>query len=140
MINLHNYFGRGTVSGSKESIWAQIVFFFKVGSGQFIEMSDTRASFQGRIETDFYKGDLSLMFEVLEGGKATFRINGAQADRATYSVSGNQLKVEAWFGNKMETITISQGGQGGVETYLGLSGAYNYNVHLAPATVVTLAA
>lgn len=140
MINLHNYFGRGTTTGSKESIWAQIVFFYKVGSGQFTEMTDTRAAFQGRIETVFYTGDLSLALTVMEGGKATFTINGAQADRALYSVSGNQLKVEAWFGNKMESVTISQGGQGGVETYLSLSGAYNYNVHLAPATAVTLAA
>lgn len=43
------------------------------------------------------------------------------------------LKVEATFpGGKKQGLTFERGGSGGAETYLGLTGAFSANVHLAP--------
>lgn len=133
MVDFRNFIGRGTAAGSKLNIFAQVVFFVNVGSGEFIDLGATQAAFKGKIDTVFYKGDLSLMLKLLEDGKAEVSLNGSRASQATYTASGNKLTIEAKLGSRSQIITFEPGGKSNVETYLGVTGTQNINVHLAPA-------
>lgn len=133
MVDFRNFIGRGTAAGSKLNIFAQVVFFVNVGSGEFIDLGATQAAFKGKIDTVFYKGDLSLTLKLLEDGKAEVSLNGSRASQATYTASGNKLTIEAKLGSRSQIITFEPGGKSNVETYLGVTGTQNINVHLAPA-------
>ena len=132
MVDLRNYIGRGTAAGSKLNILAKIVFYVNVGSGEFIDLGATQAAFKGKIDTPFYKGDLTLTMKLNEDGSAEVSVNGSKAPQASYTVAGNQLKIEARYSSKTQVITFEQGGKKNVETYLGMSGTQSMSVHLAP--------
>lgn len=132
MVDFRNFIGRGTTAGTKLNIFAQVVFFVNVGSGEFLDLGPSQAAFKGKIDTVFYKGELSLTLKLNEDGTAEVSLNGSRAPQATYSASGNKLTVEAKFGARTQVITFEQGGKGNVETYLGVTGTQNINVHLAP--------
>lgn len=132
MVDFRNFIGRGTAAGTPLNILAQVIFFVNVGSGEFIDMGPTQAAFKGKIDTVFYKGDLSLTLKLHEDGKAEVGLNGSRSSEATYTASGNKLTVKAKFGARDQVITFEQGGKGNVETYLGVTGAQNITVHLAP--------
>jgi hypothetical protein len=132
MVDLRNFIGRGTAAGTRLNILAQVVFFVNVGSGEFIDLGATQAAFKGKIDTVFYKGDLSLTLKLLEDGKAEVSLNGSRASQATYTTSGSKLTIEAKLGSRSQVITFEPGGKGNVETYLGVTGTQNINVHLAP--------
>ena len=134
MVDLRNFIGRGTAAGTKLNILAQVVIFVNVGSGEFVDLGATQAAFKGKIDTVFYKGDLSLTLKLLEEGKAEVSLNGNRAAQATYTVTGNKLTIEAKYGARSQFITFEQGGKGSVETYLGVTGTQNINVHLAPTS------
>ena len=134
MVDFRNFIGRGTAAGTKLNILAQVVFFVNVGSGEFLDLEATQAAFKGKIDTVFYKGELSLTLKLHEDGKAEVTLNGNKAPQATYTASGSKLTIEAKFGTRTQVITFEQGGKGNVETYLGVTGSQNINVHLAPAS------
>ena len=133
MVDFRNFIGRGTAAGSKLSVFAQVVFFVNVGSGEFIDLGATQAAFKGKIDTVLYKGELSLTLKLLEDGKAEVTLNGSRASQATYTASGNKLTIEAKLGSRSQVITFEPGGKGNVETVLGVTGTQSINVHLAPA-------
>ncbi|MCY1081984.1 hypothetical protein [Archangium lansingense] len=133
MVDFRNFIGRGTGAGSKLNVFAQVVFFVNVGSGEFIDLGATQAAFKGKIDTVFYKGEFSLTLKLLEDGKAEVTLNGARASQATYTASGNKLTIDAKLGSRSQVITFEPGGKGNVETFLGVTGTQNINVHLAPA-------
>jgi hypothetical protein len=132
MVDFRNFIGRGTAAGTKLNIFAQVVFFVNVGSGEFIDLGATQAAFKGKIDTVLYKGDLSLTLKLLEDGKAEVTLNGSRASQATYTASANKLTIEAKLGSRSQVITFEPGGKGNVETYLGVTGTQSINVHLAP--------
>ncbi|WNG50723.1 hypothetical protein F0U60_46310 [Archangium minus] len=132
MVDFRNFIGRGTAAGTKLNIFAQVIFFVNVGSGEFIDLGATQAAFKGKIDTVFYKGELSLTLKLLEDGKAEVSLNGSRSSQATYSANGTQLTLEAKIGSRSQVITFEQGGKGNVETYLGVTGTQSINVHLAP--------
>ena len=132
MVDFRNFIGRGTAAGSKLNIFAQVVFFVNVGSGEFIDLGATQAAFKGKIDTVFYKGELALTLKLLEDGKAEVTLNGSRASQATYTASGNKLTLEAKLGSRSQVITFEPGGKGNVETFLGVTGTHSINVHLAP--------
>lgn len=132
MVDLRNFIGRGTAAGSKLNILAQVIVFVNVGSGEFLDLGATQAAFKGKIDTVFYKGDLSLALKLQEDGTAEVTLNGSRATQATYTASGNKLTIEAKLGNRSQLITFEQGGKGNVETYLGVTGTHSIKVHLAP--------
>ena len=134
MVDFRNFIGRGTAAGSKLNIFAKVVFFVNVGSGEFIDLGATQAAFKGKIDTVFYKGDVSLTLKLLEGGEAEVSLNGSKASRATYTTSGKKLTIEAKLGSRSQVLTFEQGGKGNVETYLGVMGTQNITVHLAPTS------
>jgi hypothetical protein len=134
MVDLRNFIGRGTAAGTKLNILAQVVIFVNVGSGEFLDLGANQAAFKGKIDTVFYKGDLSLALKLLEDGTAEVSLNGSRASQATYTASGNKLTIEAKLGNRSQVITFEQGGKGNVETYLGVTGTHSLNVHLAPSS------
>ncbi|HYO70975.1 MAG TPA: hypothetical protein VEU33_33345 [Archangium sp.] len=133
MVDFRNFIGRGTAAGAKLNIFAKVVFFVNVGSGEFIDLGANQAAFKGKIDTVFYKGDLSLTLKLNEDGKAEVTLNGNRASQATYTASGSKLTIEAKLGSNMQTITFEPGGKGNVETFLGVKGSQNIDVHLAPA-------
>ncbi|MFY0571483.1 hypothetical protein ACN28E_47690 [Archangium lansingense] len=133
MVDFRNFIGRGTGAGSKLNVFAQVVFFVNVGSGEFIDLGATQAAFKGKIDTVFYKGEFSLTLKLLEDGKAEVTLNGARASQATYTASGNKLTIDAKLGSRSQVITFEPGGKGNVETFLGVTGTQNINVHLAPS-------
>ncbi|WP_257453299.1 hypothetical protein [Archangium lipolyticum] len=133
MVDFRNFIGRGTTAGTKLNVLAQVIFFVNVGSGEFLDVGATQAAFKGKIDTVFYKGDLSLTLKLHEDGTAEVSLNGNKAPQATYTASGNKLSVEAKFGSRTQLITFEQGGKGNVETYLSVTGSQNITVHLAPA-------
>lgn len=133
MVDFRNFIGRGTAAGTPLNILAQVVFFVNVGSGEFIDIGPTQAAFKGKIDTVFYKGELSLTLKLHEDGKAEVGLNGNRSSEATYTASGSKLTVKAKFGSRDQVMTFEQGGKGGVETFLGLSGAQSMTVHLAPS-------
>lgn len=132
MVDFRNFIGRGTAAGTKLNIFAQVVFFVNVGSGEFIDLTATQAAFKGKIDTVFYKGDLSLTLKLLEDGKAEVSLNGSRASQATYTANGSKLTIEAKLGSHSQVITFEPGGKGNVETYLSVTGTQNITVHLAP--------
>jgi hypothetical protein len=133
MVDFRNYIGRGTAAGSPLSIWAQVLLpYLNVGSGEFIDLGPGQAAFKGKIDTAFYKGDLSLALTLHEDGKADINLNGSRAAQATYTVKGSKLTIDAKFGSHAQVITFEQGGKGNVETYLSASGSKSFSVHLAP--------
>ena len=134
MVDLRNFIGRGTAAGTKLNILAQVVIFVNVGSGEFVDLGATQAAFKGKIDTVFYKGELSLALKLLEDGTAEVNLNGTRTTQATYTVTGNKLTIEAKYGARSQFITFEQGGKGSVETYLGVTGTQNINVHLAPTS------
>lgn len=134
MVDFRNFIGRGTAAGTKLNILAQVIFFVNVGSGEFLDLGASQAAFQGKIDTPFYKGELSLTLKLHEDGTAEVSLNGSRAPQATYTASGNKLTIEAKFGARTQIITFEQGGKGNVETYLGVTGSQNITVHLAPAS------
>jgi hypothetical protein len=144
MATLLPYIGVGTQTGSKHTIWAKIYvpFFLNVGSGSFTAFSDYSLSFAGRIDTAVFKGDLDLSISVTEhnpnspNGPCDIVINGITSNSSNYSVTRNQLIVTAEFpGGISQKISIQQGGNGGRETYLDLSGSkHQYTVHIAPSS------
>lgn len=133
MVDFRNFIGRGTTAGTRLNVFAQVVFFVNVGSGEFIDLGATQAAFKGKIDTVLYKGDLSLTLKLLEDGKAEVTLNGSRASQATYTASGSKLTIEAKLGSRSQVITFEPGGKGNVETYLGVTGTQSINVHLAPA-------
>ncbi|OJT26631.1 hypothetical protein BO221_00895 [Archangium sp. Cb G35] len=134
MVDFRNFIGRGTAAGGKLNIFAKVVFaFVNVGNGEFIDLGPAQAAFKGKIDTVFYKGDLSLTLKLNEGGKAEVTLNGNRASEATYTTSGSKLTIEAKLGSNMQTITFEPGGKGNVETFLGVKGSQSIDVHLAPA-------
>ncbi|HEY0094937.1 MAG TPA: hypothetical protein VGB96_11450 [Archangium sp.] len=133
MVDFRNFIGRGTGAGAKLNIFAKVVFFVNVGSGEFIDLGATQAAFKGKIDTVFYKGDLSLTLKLHEEGKAEVTLNGSRASQATYTASGSKLTIEAKLGSHSQVITFEPGGKGNVETFLGVKGTQNIDVHLAPA-------
>jgi hypothetical protein len=139
MVDLRNFIGRGTAAGSKLNIFAKIVFYVNVGSGEFIDLGPTQAAFKGKIDTAFYKGDLTLTMKLNDDGSADVSVNGSKAPQASYTVTGNQLKIEARYSSKTQVITFEQGGKKNVETYLGMSGTQSMSVHLAPVEPPALA-
>ena len=132
MVDFRNFIGRGTAAGAKLDIYAQVLFFVNVGSGEFLDLGATQAAFKGSIDTVFYKGDFSLTLKLHEDGKAEVSLNGSKAPHATYTAHGHKLTIEAKFGSRSQVITFEQGGKGHVETYLGVTGSQSLNVHLAP--------
>jgi hypothetical protein len=134
MVDFRNFIGRGTTAGTKLNVLAQVVFFVNVGSGEFLDVSATQAAFKGKIDTVFYKGELSLTLKLHEDGTAEVSLNGNKAPQATYTASGNKLTIDAKFGSRAQVITFEQGGKGNVETYLSVTGSQNVTVHLAPAS------
>jgi hypothetical protein len=132
MIDFRNFIGRGTVVGTPLDVYAQLLFFVKVGQGEFLDLGATQAAFKGKIDTVFYKGDLTLTLKMLEGGTAEINLNGNRSASATYTVSGQKLTFEAKLGSRSQVITFEQGGKGSVETFLGVTGNPSFNVHLAP--------
>jgi hypothetical protein len=142
MATFSPYVGVGTRTGSKQSIWANIVFFVHVGSGSFTAFSDYALSFAGEIKTAVFNGDLNLSCSITEqnpnslNGPCEIIINGITATSASYSVTGGQLIVAADFpGGIKQKINIQQGGNGGRETHLDLSGdKHEYKVHLTPSS------
>ncbi len=132
MVDLRNFIGRGTAAGTKLNVLAQVLFFVNVGSGEFLDLGSTQAAFKGKIDTVFYKGELSLTLKLLEDGKAELSLNGNRAAQATYTATSNKLTIEAKYGSRSQVITFEQGGKGSVETFLGVTGTQNINVHLAP--------
>ena len=132
MVDLRNFIGRGTAAGAPLNIFAQVVFFVNVGSGEFIDLGPTQAAFKGKIDTVFYKGDFSLTLKLQDDGTADISLNGSKASQATYTQQGGKLTIEAKFGARAQTITFEAGGKNNVETYLGVKGDQNINVHLAP--------
>ncbi len=133
MVDLRNFIGRGTGAGTKLNILAQVLVFVNVGSGEFLDLGATQAAFKGKIDTVFYKGELSLALKLLEDGKAELTLNGNRAAQATYTATGNKLTIDAKYGARSQIITFEQGGKGNVETYLSVTGTQSINVHLAPA-------
>jgi hypothetical protein len=134
MVDFRNFIGRGTTAGTKLNVLAQVIFFVNVGSGEFLDVGATQAAFKGKIDTVFYKGELSLTLKLHEDGTAEVSLNGNKAPQATYTASGNKLTVEAKFGSRTQVITFEQGGKGNVETYLSVTGSQNITVHLAPSS------
>jgi hypothetical protein len=134
MVDFRNFIGRGTAAGTKLNVFAQVIFFVNVGSGEFLDLGPSQAAFKGKIDTVFYKGELSLTLKLNEDGTAVVGLNGSKAPQATYTASGNKLTIEAKFGSRTQVITFEQGGKGNVETYLGVTGTQNITVHLAPAS------
>lgn len=134
MVDLRNFIGRGTAAGTKLNVLAQVVFFVNVGSGEFIDLGPTQAAFKGKIDTVFYKGDLSLTLALHENGSADVSFNGSKAAQATYTATGSKLTIEAKYGTRTQVITFEQGGKGNIETFLGMTGAQNITVHLAPVS------
>jgi hypothetical protein len=139
MVDFRNFIGRNTVAGTKLNVLAQVIFFVNVGSGEFLDLGATQAAFKGKIDTVFYKGELSLTLKLHEDGTAEVSLNGNRAPRATYTANGNKLAIEATFGSRTQVITFEQGGKGNVETFLGVTGSQNITVHLAPASKVAVA-
>ena len=133
MIDFRNFIGRGAAAGAPLNIFAQVVFFVNVGSGEFIDLGPAQAAFKGKIDTVFYKGELSLTLKLLDNGTAEISLNGSRASQATYTTQGGKLTIEAKFGARAQTITFESGGKNNVETYLGVKGDQNINVHLAPS-------
>jgi flagellar hook assembly protein FlgD len=133
MVDFRNFIGRGTAAGSKLNIFAKVMFFVNVGSGEFIDLTASQAAFKGKIDTVLYKGDLSLTLKLHEDGKAEVTLNGSRASQATYTASGSKLTIEAKLGSNTQTITFEPGGKGNVETFLGVKGTQSLDVHLAPA-------
>ena len=133
MVDFRNFIGKGTTSGTPLNIFAQVVFFVNVGGGEFMDLGPQQAAFKGKIDTVFYKGELSLTLKLLEGGKAEISLNGSRAATATYSTTGNKLNIEAKFGSHEQVISFEQGGKGNVETYLSVTGSKSISVHLAPS-------
>jgi hypothetical protein len=134
VIDLRNFLGRDTAAGGEAEIFAQVLIpFVSVGKGRFTEVSASKVAFSGRIEAAFYKGDFTLVLELVDGTQARLQVGGSSSESATYTAQGSKLKVEATFpGGKKQGLTFERGGSGGVETYLGLAGAFSANVHLAP--------
>lgn len=132
MVDFRNFIGKGTTSGTPLNIFAQVVFFVNVGGGEFVDLGPQQAAFKGKIDTPFYKGELSLTLKLLEGGKAEINLNGSKAAQATYTTAGSKLSIEAKFGSHEQVISFEPGGKGNVETYLSVSGSKSINVHLAP--------
>ncbi|PTL81237.1 hypothetical protein [Vitiosangium sp. GDMCC 1.1324] len=139
MVDFRNFIGRGTTTGTPLNILAQVLFFVNVGNGEFIDLGATQAVFKGKVDTVFYKGDLSLTLKLLEDGKAEVSLNGARTSHATYTTSGNKLTIAAKLGTRSQVITLEQGGRGNMETYLGVTGTKNINVHLAPGARAAVA-
>ena len=133
MVDFRNFIGRGTAAGTPLNILAQVVFFVNVGSGEFIDIGPTQAAFKGKIDTVFYKGELSLTLKLHEDGKAEVSLNGNRSSEATYTAGGTKLTVKAKVGARDQVITFEQGGKGGAETYLGVTGGQNITVHLVPS-------
>jgi hypothetical protein len=141
MAALPPYVGVGTQTGSKENIWVQFGPFLNVGSGSVTAFSDYFLSFAGQIDTPIFKGNLDLSLTLTAqdsnspAGPCQLVINGTVFPSANYSVSGRQLFVSAQLPDGVQqTISIQQGGTNGRETYLGLSGKYNHEIHLAPSS------
>ena len=142
MATFSPYVGIGTQTGSKQNIWANIVFFVHVGSGSFTAFSDYSLSFAGEIKTPVYKGDLNLSLSIIEqnpnsvNGPCEIVINGITSTSATYAVTRGQLIVTADFpGGIRQKVNMQQGGNGGRETHLDLSGdKHEYKVHLTPSS------
>ena len=129
MVSLKDYFANGTKDGSKETIWAQIVFFVKVGSGEFKEFSDSKCVFGGKIDTVFFKGDFELQLELTGTQECTIDVNGDKDDNAYYDIEDGYLTIKAKFGTfKIHKI------DGGKQTEIIPSGtSHNNKVHLVPA-------
>lgn len=134
MIDFRNFIGRGTAAGSPLDIFAQLLFFVKVGSGQFVDLGPAQAVFKGEIDSVFFKGEMSLTLKLNPDGTAEVSINKSQASRATYTFSGQKLTVEAKYGEREQTITFEPGGKDNVETFLDVKGPNSISVHLAPGT------
>lgn len=132
MIDFRNFIGRGTTVGAPLDVYAQLLFFVKVGGGEFLDLGPTHAAFKGSIDAAVFRGDLTLVLKLHEDGKADVTLNNSKATHATYSASGQKLTVEARFGAREQTITFEPGGKGEVETYLNVMGAQSMNIHLAP--------
>jgi hypothetical protein len=132
MVDLRNFIGRGTAAGTKLNILAQVIVYVNVGSGEFMDLGPTQAAFKGKIDTVFYKGDLTLSLKLLDNGTAEVTLNGSRSTQATYTASGNKLTIEAKLGGRSQVITFEQGGKANVETYLGVTGTHSIKVHLAP--------
>jgi|GEM_PF-2751653 len=133
MVDFRNFIGRGTAAGSPLNIWAQVLLpYLNVGGGEFVDLGPNQASFKGKIDTIFYKGDFTLAFKLLEDGKAEINLNGSRSSVATYTIKGSKLSIDAKFGSHAQVIVFEPGGKGNVETYLSVSGSKSINVHLAP--------
>lgn len=132
MIDFRNYIGRGTTAGTPLDIFAQLLFFVNVGSGQFIDLGAHQAAFKGQIDSVFFKGELSLTLKLHEDGTADVGLNNAKASRATYTFSGQKLTVEAKYGEREQTITFEPGGDDNAETFLAVKGGNSMTVRLSP--------
>ncbi|MFB1481444.1 hypothetical protein [Corallococcus sp. RDP092CA] len=136
MATLQPFFASGTQTGSKEIIETQIVFWVNIGTGVFSNFNNFSASFQGTIDTAFYKGPLNLDIQLTDEspgaqrGPARVTVNGSADNNATYQVQGHQLIINATISGKAESIAIYQGDGG---TYLGLNGAVSRTVWLKPS-------
>ena len=132
MIDFRNFIGQGTGVGTPLDVYAQLLFFVKVGQGEFLDLGPTHAAFKGSVDAAVFRGELSLTLKLNEDGTADVSLNKSKATQATYHVSGHTLTVEAKFGAREQTITFEPGGKGNVETYLNVTGAQSMNIHLAP--------
>lgn len=138
MASIINYVANGTHSGSKETIWVQIVFFINVGSGQVTDIDSFRFSFKGQISTAFFSGGLDITAELTDhnagamSGPCSVNINGISDPNAKYRVESSKLIMDCDFGGVKQTIAMYQI-YGGKETQVDLAGKYSYAVHLSPA-------
>ena len=132
MIDFRNCIGRGTGVGTPLDVYAQLLFYVKVGKGEFLDLGPTHAAFKGSVDAAVFRGEFSLTLKLLEEGKAEVTLNNSKATQATYTFSGKRLTMEAKFGTREQTITFEPGGKGDVETYLNVTGAQSMNIHLAP--------
>jgi hypothetical protein len=139
MVDLRNFIGSGTSTGTKLNVFAKVVFFVNVGSGEFVDLEASQAAFKGRIDTVFYKGELSLTMKLKEDGGAEVSLNGSRAAQASYTTAGNKLSIEAQYGTRTQLITFERGGKGNVETFLEMKGSLDASVHLAPAASAAVA-
>ena len=135
MATLPPFFASGTTTGSNEKIEVKIIIWDNVGSGSFTSFSTFQATFQGQIDSIFFKGSLNISLELTDqnpgasSGPASITVNGLSDGSATYQVNSNQISVNATLGGKSETITFYAGDGG---TYIGLTGALSQSIWLGP--------
>lgn len=137
MARLTPFIAKDAHVGQQLNIWAKIVFFVQVGNGTVKAVGDFDLSFDGRIDTIFYKGDLRIGLELLDHdpnsatGPCQVLINGARGD-GSYTVEGEALRMDVRFREKQQSLLV-RAINDGRETEIVLWGEYNQTVHLAPA-------